>query len=32
LCLDALVGDLATADAERLVIESRATMDYLDDR
>ena len=32
LCLDALVGDIATAGAERLVIESRATMDHLDDR
>jgi hypothetical protein len=32
LCLDALVGDIAAAGAERLVIESRATMDHLDDR
>ncbi|HEY3481593.1 MAG TPA: hypothetical protein VGL02_22075 [Streptomyces sp.] len=32
LCLDALVDDIAAAGAERLVIESRATMDHLDDR
>jgi hypothetical protein len=32
LCLDALVGDIAAAGAERLVIESRETMDHLDDR
>lgn len=32
LCLDALVGDIAAAGVERLVIESRETMDHLDDR
>lgn len=32
ICLDALVGDIAAAGAERLVIESRETMNHLDDR
>ncbi len=30
-CLEALIGDIGPAGAERLVIESRQTMDHLDD-